>query len=841
MALLKGLNIAIVGGGRFCRVFLQAINNEDLIDQAPAILGVADKNMNAEGIVYARENKIFTTNDYRHLFGFKDLDMILELTRDNLFAVKLKNETPPKIRLVDHFEAGSLWISLQMEREKIKICRQVETASGNMEKIREHFDLFYGNLTEIINKATSYSLKIKMDLVEQESAMSQIIQGLTIPTFVIDHNHIVTFWNRALEKLTNYSASEMVGTDKQWKAFREKERPTMADVILYDLKKEQISQYYGDKWKKSNLIEGACEGEEFFPNFGLNGKWLFFTAAPIKRADGKVIGAIETLWDITEKKNADQGLEHYNRKLTAIESISSALSSSFEPRARINAALGEMKKSLSVESICLFLLEEDNSFRLRYRLGIADDFFDKYRKLDKKNVIYNVLQSKEPMIFEDLQAGGNEDIGLLEDEKLKSLIYFPLISDKDETFGVMRIGSKNSSPFSVVDKSTLELISNRIGVTIKNSMLQEQYIRSEEKYRSLFNSNPDPIFILNNRTLNILDTNRRAEDCYGYSRDELIGMHFPSLGDSDDTELINGLKALSKGQSIQFLKRRYYKKGRILMYINVNASYTEYQDFDVLIAATTDITESVKKEMQLQTSKMATLGLMASGMAHEINQPLNVIQVAADYFQKMVKRGGQIPHEDLESLSKDMVENVARIEQIIRHMRDFTRQSNGIADKVNINDPIRDSFKILGYKVKVHNVELRLDLQPDIPSIMAENNRLEQVFINLVTNAIDALDEKESQTPEKGWKKQLTIKSFFKKGQVLCIVSDNGTGMTKETMEKIFEPFFTTKEVGKGSGLGMSICHGIVKDYNGDIQVESQIGKGAKFVLTFPAVDSGKI
>jgi C4-dicarboxylate-specific signal transduction histidine kinase len=311
-----------------------------------------------------------------------------------------------------------------------------------------------------------------------------------------------------------------------------------------------------------------------------------------------------------------------------------------------------------------------------------------------------------------------------------------------------------------------------------------------------------------------------------------------SLGDPNDEELINGLKNLSKGQSILFSKKRYYKKGRIPIYINVNVSYAEYQNYDVLIAATTDITESVEKETQLvQASKMTTLGLMASGMAHEINQPLNVIQVCADYFQKMVKRGEQIPQEELESLAKDMSENVARAAGIIKHVRDFARQSNVVVNKVNIHDPIRDVFKVLGHQVKAHQVELILDLDPDIPHIMAEHNRLEQVFINLVTNAIDALDEKEGQPVENGWKKQLKIKSFSKNDQLFVTVSDNGIGMTKEIMDKIFEPFFTSKEIGKGTGLGVSISHGIIKDYKGDIQVESEHGEGTTFILRFPAVD----
>lgn len=837
MTSLKGLKIAIIGGGSFCKVFLQTINNETFIDQSPVILGVADRNIHAEGIKYARGKKIFTTDDYKELFRLKDLNVVLELTRDNLFAVRLKNEIPSGIRLIDHFEAVFLWNSLQIEEERIKVSKELEKTVGNLKKTRELFDMFCRHLIEMIEKRTDYSLEIERDLVEHESTMSQIIQGSTIPIFVINRDHIVTYWNKALENLTGYSADEIVGTNKQWMPFREKERPTMADAILSQFEEGDITRYYGEMWSKSNLIEGAYEAEEFFPNLGENGKWTWFTAAPIKRADGEIIGAIETLWDNTEKKKAEQELERYNRELTALGTIYSALSSSFKFEDRINAALEEVKRFLSAESICLFLLGEDNLFHLRYDIGITDDFYAKYRKLEKKSIVYDVIQSEKFMIFENLQEGGNDDIGLLEDEGLKSLTYIPMISDKKEAFGIIRIGIKHSPHFSPEEKIILELISNRIGITIRNSMLQEQYIRSEEKYRSLFNNDPNPIFILNRKTLDIFDTNRRAENSYGYSRDELIGMHFPSLGDPNDEELINGLKNLSKGQSILFSKKRYFKKGGIPIYINVTVSYAEYQNYDVLIAATTDITESVEKETQLvQASKMTTLGLMASGMAHEINQPLNVIQVCADYFQKMVKRGEQITHEDLKSLAKDMSENVARAAGIIKHVRDFARQSNVIVTKVNINDPIRDVFKVLGHQVKAHQVELTLNLDPDIPHVMAEHNRLEQVFINLVTNAIDALDEKEMRPVDDGWTKQLKINSFFENHQVIVTVSDNGIGMTKEIMDKIFEPFFTSKEIGKGTGLGVSISHGIVKDYKGDIQVESKIGEGTTFILRFPAV-----
>ncbi len=187
-------------------------------------------------------------------------------------------------------------------------------------------------------------------------------------------------------------------------------------------------------------------------------------------------------------------------------------------------------------------------------------------------------------------------------------------------------------------------------------------------------------------------------------------------------------------------------------------------------------------------------------------------------------------------MANDIVANVDRAAGVIKHVRDFARQSELVRTKVNINDPIRDVFKVLGHQLKVHDIDVALDLDPDIPDIMAEHNRLEQVFINLVSNAIDAMDEKSSQPGLQNSPKRLSIKSFAENDQVMVHVTDTGTGMSEEVKNKIFEPFFTTKKVGKGTGLGVSISYGIVKDYSGSIEIDSEAGTGTTFKLKFPAV-----
>jgi len=831
-------SIAIVGGGNVCKEILKIIFSGDFSDQRPKIIGVADIDDQAEGLRYARDMGIFTTRDYTQFYATKNLDLIIELTKDDRLRETIKKTKPAKVRFIDHYEAMAVWDFLQIEEQSIKARKELQKNGGDREKTKKLFEQFSDHLARIVADRTTHLQNVETELVESERTMSQIIQGSTIPTFVINKDHIVTHWNKACEKLTGFSADAIVGTNKHWVPFRSKARPIMVDIIVEQMKDEEIIRYYGVKWHKSALIEGAYEAEEFFPDLGEDGKWLFFTAAPLKAPDGEVIGAIETLWDKTDDKKAEEERERHTRELHTLCSIYTAMNASLDLEGRINAAVQEIKNYLLADEICVFLKESDQSFRRIYCYGSFQDKGDTGRTADRDSLVYRVAESAECIFLEDITSSNYNEIGVFAENSMKSLAYIPISAKEKKVFGVIQIGSKKTQHFTSEEKNVLELIGNRIGVAIENSILHEQYKKSEEKYRSLFDNDPNPIFIIDSKSLKILDVNRRAKDCYGYSRNELVGMPFLSIGDKDDDELVEGLKKLSKDQAIFFSKKRHYRKGHEPFFVNVNVSYEKYSETDVLIASTTDISESVEKETQLiQASKMTTLGVMAAGMAHEINQPLNVIQVCADYFLKMIKKGVPIRDEDLKSMANDISDNVQRAAGIIKHMRDFARQSEVVKTRVNINDPIKDVFSVLGHQLKVHQIELELDLEPDIPYVLAEHNRLEQVFINLVTNAIDAMDEKGEKLGHQKWNRLLKIKSFCEDNHVVVTVSDTGTGMPQEVIDKIFEPFFTTKDIGKGTGLGVSISYGIVKDYDGDINIKSEVGKGTSFELRFPAAN----
>jgi len=363
---------------------------------------------------------------------------------------------------------------------------------------------------------------------------------------------------------------------------------------------------------------------------------------------------------------------------------------------------------------------------------------------------------------------------------------------------------------------------------------------SEEKYRTMFDSDPNPIIIADKETLQIIDVNATAVECYGYTREEFLNKSFIELQYQIDKDVLEALEKLIKpNQSLTCSKKLHKKKDGTSFFVDINISPVKFMGKDRLIVNTPNITEHVEKETQLiQASKMATLGTMASGIAHEISQPLNVMQVCSDFITKTLKKGDKIEEDDLYSVAEEIEKNVQRAALTIKHMKDFVRKSEVSGDRLNVNTPILDVFKLLGQQLRVHGIKVELGLADGLPSILADHNRLEQVFINLVMNARDALDEREAMQSDSDWQKVLRIESFSDNGRVVIKVIDNGAGIPKELREKIFEPFFTTKEVGKGTGLGITISYGIIKDYDGTIEVESTVDSGTTFTLTFPSVSS---
>jgi C4-dicarboxylate-specific signal transduction histidine kinase len=324
---------------------------------------------------------------------------------------------------------------------------------------------------------------------------------------------------------------------------------------------------------------------------------------------------------------------------------------------------------------------------------------------------------------------------------------------------------------------------------------------------------------------------------YQYERKELLEMSFMDLFDADEARrLWEELEDSHKDVYVFIPRATAKKKDGRYFFIHLHASAVKFEELESedlrrsLIVRTVDITGRLEREILLaQASKMATLGEMATGVAHELNQPLNVIQVGTDFLTKMIKRGEKVSDDELLKVSGSISEQVNRATNIVNHLREFGRKSDLDLSPVDLNEPIRGVFTLLGQQLKLRNIEINLNLDEGLPKILAEKNRLEQIFLNLVTNGRDAMETKEPEAT-----KELTITTFQEGNTVLARVSDTGTGMPEEIRKKIFDPFFTTKEPGKGTGLGLSISYNLVKDFKGDIRVESTPGVGTTFTITFP-------
>nr|MBC8462555.1 PAS domain-containing protein [Deltaproteobacteria bacterium] len=334
-----------------------------------------------------------------------------------------------------------------------------------------------------------------------------------------------------------------------------------------------------------------------------------------------------------------------------------------------------------------------------------------------------------------------------------------------------------------------------------------------------------------------LDANNPAIETYQYTREELLDMSILDILHTEDAKRFweETQDSINKGYFFM-TKLEAKKKGGYHFFIDLYARVGKFQEAEVdvwhnsLIIRTVDITRRLEKDaLLIQASKMATLGEMATGVAHELNQPLNVIKVGADFFKKMIRKGKRISEENLIKVSNNISEQVDRATKIIDHLRDFGRKSDLKLFKVDINEPIREVFDFLGQQLKLRNIEVDLHLDKNIPKIMGDKNRLEQIFLNLITNARDAMEAKGEEAI-----KRLKITTYQENGKIVALISDTGVGMIKQVQERVFEPFFTTKEVGKGTGLGLSITYSLVKGFKGEMEVDSTPDAGTTFKIVFP-------
>jgi PAS domain S-box-containing protein len=331
--------------------------------------------------------------------------------------------------------------------------------------------------------------------------------------------------------------------------------------------------------------------------------------------------------------------------------------------------------------------------------------------------------------------------------------------------------------------------------------------------------------------------NQAVRDVLGFAPEEMIGTHISRVYERGIDEAWDLMEELScKGVARNYEMRLFRKDGTTVPILTSAGLLRDEQGRVIgTVGIFTDITARKKLEAELQKTqqslvqavKLKAIGDLVAGVAHELNNPL----MASEAILQVLLERGDFDEDTARRLALLRRVN-ERIASIVGHLRDFSRQSDTSLVPLALGVPIEDALLITRQQLLNHQIELTTDLAKDLPPILGDRNQLEQVFLNLIANARDAMDDR-------GGEKRLAIRAYVDDDgawpQVVVEVGDTGGGIPASVIDKIFDPFFSTKEVGKGTGLGLSICYGIVQAHAGKITVKSNPGVGTTFRIAIPA------
>ena len=405
------------------------------------------------------------------------------------------------------------------------------------------------------------------DRKQAEEKLNKIIDSTSIPTFVINREHKVTYWNTAVESLTGIKRDEVIGTDKQWKAFYAKKRPVMADLIVYGTAKNEFEKVYGDKCKKSSLIEGAYETFDFFPALGKEGKWLLFTAAPLRDSKGNVVEAIETLQDITEHKLAEEKIKESEEKLRTILNNTNDMVVYTDKHGKI------LDINKRVEDVLGYKRDE-----------LVGKNFAKLGVIGLKSI---------PGIMKLFQqtVGTGEIVGLVEFE----------FKDKNGN----EISVEANTEFIKKDGKIEGIVTILRDITDRKRA-EEAMLKSEAELKAIFNGVKNGI-VLSDMTGKILRINKYITDIGGYTEKEIVGKRFNILkmiSAKSITKMISVFSKLRKGIDVPPYEIELYSKSGEKKISEISNSFLRKEGKCVrIIAVMKDITERKQAEEALIESE----------------------------------------------------------------------------------------------------------------------------------------------------------------------------------------------------------------------------------------------
>ena len=378
----------------------------------------------------------------------------------------------------------------------------------------------------------------------------------------------------------------------------------------------------------------------------------------------------------------------------------------------------------------------------------------------------------------------------------------------------------------------LEYLRQRVAklemLDIEHKRVEEELRENEEKLRLIFDSVADGITV-SDLDGNIEQVNEAVVRLHGYNnKEELIRQStFDLIAEEDHIRAMENMKrTLEVGYAGHTEYTLLTKDGRkFLAELNTTVLKDVSDNPTGFITIIRDVTKHKEMEQQLiLTDRLASVGELASGIAHELNNPLTGV---IGFSQLLLDK--DVPN-DIKSDLQVIYSEAQRTAQVVKGLLTFAGKHTPVKQPVNINTIIERVLKLRAYEQRVNNIRVNTHLAPDLPNITGDHFQLQQVFLNIIINAEYFMVETHGEGT-------LTI-TTKKTGDIIkASFNDDGPGINQENLSHLFDPFFTTKEVGKGTGLGLSICHGLITEHDGRIYVESELGKGANFIVELPISD----
>ena len=474
-----------------------------------------------------------------------------------------------------------------------------------------------------------------------------------------------------------------------------------------------------------------------------------------------------------------------------------------------------------------------------YEVDLAGQAKEALRKIAEENYDlilcdYRLPDSSALDILKQIRGKGGDLPFIVVTSSGSEKIAVELMKEGAYDYVVKDVSYEDTLP--VVVKRTIE----RFNAKKERENLETKVRQAAEEWEATFNSITDLISI-HNVDFKIIRVNKAFTNMFGMKPEEVIGKTCYEIlhGTKEPPANCPHKKVLEakKPQQTEFFEARFKiyleasispilnEKGEIIGTVHIIKDITLRKKAEQKLA---DAYQELKdtQEQLIQSAKMAAIGQLATGISHELNQPLTGVKGFAQSVHMELEEGNPL-REDINKI----IEQVDRMDKIIKNIRFFARKSEFELQEMDINQAIESSVMLLNEQFKVHNIRLEKELGNNLPKIKGDANQLQQVFLNLITNARDAID-----ILKKSEGGQITIKSRLSEDNknIEIQVQDTGCGIAQENIDNIFNPFFTTKSPDGGIGLGLSIAYRIIENHQGRIEVQSKVGAGTTFKITIP-------